>query len=93
MFIIGSCVSFFAIRPLLIKRFEKNNIPDLKTNADAIIGREVIVDEDIAEDGYGRVLVDGDNWKAKSNSGAISKGEKVVVVSRDSIILTVSRLM
>jgi len=62
-----------------------------KTNADALIGREGRVSEDINPvSGKGRVAIDGDDWKAVSADGApIAKGTIVEVVGRDSVIITV----
>ena len=49
--------------------------------------------EAIAKGGSGRVAIDGDDWKAVSADGmAIGKGEKVKVVGRESIIITVERV-
>ena len=49
--------------------------------------------ETIETGGFGRVAIDGDVWKAVSEDGtAIEKGQKVTVVSRDSIIITVKLL-
>ena len=48
--------------------------------------------QEIAADGYGRVAIDGDDWKAVSSDKAkIEKGAKVVAVGRESIIITVQR--
>ena len=55
-----------------------------------MIGREGRVTEDIEAGGYGRVAVDGDDWKALSADGnAISKGTRVRITKMDSIIATV----
>lgn len=63
------------------------------SNADAIIGKEGRVSELISGTGYGRVAIDGDDWKAQSQDGmTIPVGSKVRVVSRDSIIITVAPL-
>jgi membrane protein implicated in regulation of membrane protease activity len=60
------------------------------SNADALIGREGRVRETIEADGFGRVAIDGDVWKAKSQTGeAISAGTAVKVVNRESTIITV----
>lgn len=88
-FAIGSVLALFSIRPALKKYYERK--PEVKTNADALIGKVAKVFEDIEDDEFGSVKIDGDVWKAKSNCGKISKGEKVVVVERDSIILTVAK--
>ena len=57
------------------------------------IGRTAIVEEDIMpETNSGRVAIDGDRWKAVSEDGnKIAKGEKVVVLKVNSIILTVRK--
>ena len=74
-------------------RYLHRNDPDRVSNADALIGREGRVSETIPEGGSGRVAIDGDDWKAVSADGmAIEKGEKVKVVGRESIIITVERV-
>ena len=65
---------------------------EVLTNADALIGRQAIVTEEINPDkNTGRVKIDGDDWKAEA-SEVLAVGEKVEVVSRDSIILKVKSL-
>lgn len=87
----GSLVSFFAIKPL----YKKYLLPqkEVKTNADAIIGRAGIVSESIdREKNTGRVAIDGDDWKAVSvDHEIIKKGSNIIVTDRESIILTVRR--
>ena len=52
-----------------------------------------MVSEEInPQTGTGRVAIDGDDWKAESDDDQlIEKGTRVVVVSRESIILTVKK--
>lgn len=89
---IGSVLSIYFIRPVLLRRFHPKS-RQRKSNADALIGCTGIVTETIENDGYGWVKVYGDIWKAHSIDGkAILKGESVCVVSRDSIILTVKAI-
>lgn len=90
-FIVGTIASFLIVRPLLRKLSKVDEVP---TNADALIGRKATVSEEInPQAGTGRVAIDGDDWKAESeNDEPIEKGAKVVVVSRESIILTVKKL-
>ena len=66
---------------------------DVKTNAEAIIGRKGVVSERIdGEQHTGRVAIDGDDWKAVSEDGAvIEKGTNVEIVKLDSIIVTVRK--
>ena len=89
IFAIATFVAFLAVRPLL-KRLSSND--QIQTNADALIGRTAKVVETIEENGRGRVAVDGDIWQAESDEkGNILVGEKVEIISRESIILNVKR--
>ena len=93
VFAAASLLAFFFLRPIFIRLLDRKT-KDVKTNADALIGRVGIVSEtiDVAQN-QGRVAVDGDDWKAITADGSvIQKGQKVEIVSRDSIILTVKLL-
>jgi len=91
VFAVVSVVSIFTFRPLALRWFHRND-PDRVSNADALIGREGKVREAIPEDDYGRVAIDGDVWRAKSQDGAsVAEGETVVVIARESTLLTVER--
>ena len=84
-----SVVCLFTVRPVALRWFHKND-PNRVSNADALLGREGRVNEAIEADGYGRVAIDGDVWKAKSATGeAIAAGKNVKVVARESTIVTV----
>ncbi|MGN0281530.1 MAG: NfeD family protein [Prevotella sp.] len=89
-FIGVSLVSIFLVRPIVMRclHHEEDFVP---SNADAIMGREAIVSQAIPANGYGRVALDGDDWKATAKE-TIEKGEKVIIVNRESIILTVKKL-
>ena len=89
-FAIVSGVSIFLVRPFALRYLHFNREP-VPSNADAIIGREAFVSQDIPANGYGRVAIDGDDWKATANSD-IKKGEKVKIIGRESIILTCQAL-
>ena len=70
VFAVVSLLSLIFIRPILVKLFYKGGKDEVKTNADAIIGRVGIVTEEINNDkNTGRVKVDGDYWKAVSSNG------------------------
>ena len=87
IFAVVSALSLLLVRPALIKKLHKPSKERL-SNAEAMIGREGRVTEDIEANGYGRVA--GDDWKARSREGiAIAKGTRVRVVKMDSIIVTV----
>jgi len=89
VFAVVSVLSLLLVRPTLLKKLHKPNRERL-SNAEAVIGQQGRVSESIAAGGYGRVAIDGDDWKALSADGsAIDKGTTVRVVKMDSIILTV----
>lgn len=93
VFAAASLLSFLFIRPVVLRLLDKKS-KDVKTNADALIGKTAVVSEAVNPSAnQGRVAVDGDDWKAVSADGSIiEKGEKVTIVSRDSIILTVKQI-
>ncbi len=89
VFAVISVLSLLLVRPALIKKLHKPNRERL-SNAEAMIGQQGRVSETIVAGGYGRVAIDGDDWKARSADGsAIDKDVRVRVVKMDSIILTV----
>jgi len=89
IFAVVSALSLLLVRPALIKKLHKPHRERL-SNAEAMIGQVGRVSEPIEANGYGRVAIDGDDWKARSADGnAIGKGSRVRVVKMDSIILTV----
>jgi membrane protein implicated in regulation of membrane protease activity len=89
IFAIATFVAFLAVRPILKRISSKDEVA---TNADALIGRTAKVTECIEVGGRGRVAIDGDIWQAESNEPTdILEGEKVEIISRESIILTVKR--
>lgn len=92
VFALFSVLSIFFVRPLALNYLHRNEDSRI-SNADAIIGREGRVSEDIIAGEYGRVAIDGDDWKAEAVDGlTVAKGEKVRVVGRDSLIIKVERV-
>ena len=90
VFAIVSLLTFIFLRPFMLKFLDRKS-KDVKTNADALVGRKGIVSEriDMAQH-TGRVAIDGDDWKAVTEDGSvIEKGVEVEIVKLDSIILTV----
>ena len=89
VFAVVSVLSIFFIRPRLVKALHGKRRERL-SNADALMGRIGRVSEAIERGGYGRVAIDGDDWKAVSADGSyVPLGQNVRVVGRESIILTV----
>lgn len=81
--------SIFFVRPIALRYLHKND-PNRPSNADALIGRIGRVTETIQTGGYGRVAIDGDVWKAVSNSDTdVTAGSTVKVTDRKSTIIQV----
>ena len=92
VFAITPVLSLFFVRPAALRYLHKNEDSRV-SNADALIGQTGRVSEPIVADGFGRVAIDGDDWKALSVDGQpIEKDARVRVVSRESIIITVERV-
>lgn len=93
VFAIGTALAFMTVRPLVYKFFYKKE-NEVKTNAEALVGRKAIVTERIKGELHpGRVKVDGDDWKAISlDAEPIEVGEAVEITAINSIILTVKKL-
>ena len=92
-FAVVSALSLLLVRPALLKKLHKPHKERL-SNAEAMIGQEGRVSETIEAGGYGRVAIDGDDWKARSADGsAISKDTRVRVTKMDSIIVTVEPII
>lgn len=87
-FSIFSLLALLLLRPF-VQKISRNK-KEVLTGADALIGREGVVTTTI-EGRQGRVAIDGDAWKAISQTPntIIPQGTTVVVVARESIILTV----
>lgn len=87
-----SVLSIWLIRPHLVQAIHRG-ADDRKSNADALIGQIGEVSQTIIAGDYGRVKLDGDDWKAEAPTSTenIEAGSKVKVVGRESIILKVER--
>ena len=89
IFAVVSALSLFLLRPALLRKLHQPHRERL-SNAEAMVGQAGRVSEDIEANGYGRVAIDGDDWKARSADGSpISRDTRVQVLKVDSIILTV----
>ncbi len=84
-----SVLSLLFVRPYLV-RLLAANADHRVSNADALMGRIGRVSQTIEPGGYGRVQIDGDDWKAETPQPVtLSEGMKVRVVGRESIIISV----
>lgn len=88
-FAVFTLISLFWVRPFAQRYLHKGE-DNRVSNAEALLGRQGRVVETIKADGFGRVQIDGDIWKAVTNeSDDIPKGTNVRVVGRESTIITV----
>lgn len=92
VFAVFSLLSIFFVRPVALRYLHKNE-SNRKSNADALIGRTGRVTETIPAGNNGYVQIDGDQWKAISQSDVdIPTGTTVRVVHRESTIITVEQV-
>ena len=92
LFAIFTLISLFWVRPFA-KRYLHKGEDNRVSNADALMGRQGRVVESVKADGFGRVQIDGDIWKAVTNEPQdIVAGKNVRVVGRESTIITVETL-
>ena len=89
MFAVFTLISLFWVRPFAQRYLHKGE-DNRVSNADALLGRQGRVVETVQADGYGRVQIDGDIWKAVTKETAdIPAGSNVRVIGRESTIITV----
>jgi len=92
-FAMFTLISLFWVRPFA-KRYLHKGEDTRVSNADALMGRQGRVVEAVKADGFGRVQIDGDIWKAVTNEAQdISAGTNVRVVGRESTIITVETII
>lgn len=92
VFAICSALSLLFIRPPLT-RWLQGKQQERISNADALIGRTGQLIEGIAPNGHGYVKIDGDQWKAiTADNSPIAKGERVRIIARESLIVTVEKV-
>lgn len=80
-FVLVSLMVFFMLRP--IARSHRRLPPSVRTGAAALVGRDAVVLERIANhEGVGCVRIDGEVWTARSydDDEVIDSGERVQVV-------------
>ena len=92
VFAIFSFISLFWVRPFAKRYLHKGEDPRV-SNADALMGRQGRVVEAVEAEGFGRVQIDGDIWKAVTNEKQdIPAGSNVRVIGRESTIITVETI-
>ena len=92
MFAVFTLISLFWFRPFAQRYLHKGE-DNRVSNADALLGRQGRVVETVKADGFGRVQIDGDFWKAVTNETQdIPEGANVRVIGRESTIITVESI-
>lgn len=89
----ASLLSMAGLRPALTRRFLPSGATALRTGIDALIGKSGYVSERIAP-GHrpGRVLVEGEDWRAiSSDDSVLEPGTRVMVLHVDGTTLTVEK--
>ncbi len=86
IFLIVSMILLAVTRPVVKAKL---NSRTEKTNVEALIGQEGVVEEDIFPHTNGQVKVDGKMWTAACSGSAIKKGTVVIIKSIRGVTLTV----
>lgn len=78
----------FLLLLVFIKKIRQKAFKASKTNLDAIIGSVCMVEDEIPENGKGRVNVNSQSWSAKEEKGKkIKKGEFVEILEIQGVTL------
>lgn len=75
----------FSLHSIITKR----RLKPKALNADGLIGKTAIVEQDFVQ-GEGRVIVEDMDWKAKSNEKLL-KGDSVKIIEINGVTLTVTK--
>ena len=85
-FLAASIVALVFVKPL-IKRIQGEK-PERMTNSDSLLGREALTTEEVSQHS-GQAKVWGEVWSARTTTGSIPAGTKVVVEQIDGATLIV----
>lgn len=89
VFAVVSVLALVLLRPLLTRYIKPRKVP---TNYDAVLGKMAVVTEEITENKWGHVSVQGTDWSAKSEDGAsIDVGTQVTVLAVEGAKLIVKK--
>lgn len=87
VFALVSLISLYLVRPIVEKTLRGNMIP---TNADSIIGRQFKLSDEIADDSWGMINVDGSVWSCVSYDHkpiAINTAVEVVAIAGVKLVV------
>lgn len=79
VFVLVSVGLFVGIRPLALKHLYHKS-PHVKTNVEALIGRQAQVTALPDQQGIGRVQIDGDSWRAQF--AHLPQSDEMVLVAK-----------
>jgi membrane protein implicated in regulation of membrane protease activity len=79
VFAVAAAVSLLLLRPIALKHLKKQK-PDSATNTDRLLGAEALTITAVSETG-GQIKLSGEVWSARTESGEVSEGQKVLVTS------------
>ena len=89
IFFILSFLSFVFLRPIIIKKFNKETETGINSK---YIGQVVKIDDEINASG-GVISIYGERWEARSDDGSvIPAGSDVKIVRNESIIMYVEKI-
>lgn len=81
----------FAASRTLFKEVFMRSAERVKTGVEAMVGQEAVVIESLADPHGGTVRIHGELWMARSLSGPVAEGERVVVEQIEGLKLWVRR--
>ena len=88
VFALVSIVCWIGVRPIALKHLYKKT-KDMKTPAEDVIGKQAVVEVAIdPTQGTGRVLVNGESWKATA-AKSLTKGTQCIVEKLNGVTLFV----
>ena len=79
VFCVVSLLMIAFVRPVTLKHLHKGPA-EQRTNVDRLIGETALVMEAVSATG-GRVKIGGDIWSARSDSGTLTEGQRVIVAA------------
>lgn len=88
VFCVVSLLMIAFVRPVALSHLKKGPA-EQRTNVDRLIGEQAVVMEAVTADG-GLVKIGGDIWSARSETGVLSAGQKVVVSAIEGATAVVS---
>jgi membrane protein implicated in regulation of membrane protease activity len=76
---VAAILSLFILRPIALEHLKKT-APNFATNVDALVGADALALTEV-NDLSGQVKLNGETWSARTQSGVITSGSRVEVLS------------